>query len=311
MNKIKLFFVFACICLFQIDMYAQVETEVVEDDIDSYSEEMEEGSEFIEETFTSTRVINGHSTETLEKNTMEFRVEHRFGDVAGLNGGVQTMFGFDNVADIRLGFEYGLTDNFMIGIGRSKGTGAPYRSLMDGFAKYRLLRQKKEGMPISLSFQAGASFTYMKKLEDLTEIASFPEWQHRLSYFYQLSIAKKFGKRFSLLISPTVVHRNYVLSNDVNTLFAIGGASRISIKPTMSLIFEYYHALHNTSIRAENTNSLGVAMEFETFGHIFTINLTNSRGFGETQFIPFTFSNWMDGEFRLGFTIGRKYAFGH
>ena len=33
-------------------------------------------------TFSSTRVINGHSVETLTKGTYEFRIEHRFGDIA-------------------------------------------------------------------------------------------------------------------------------------------------------------------------------------------------------------------------------------
>lgn len=298
--------------------YGQTETEgdnsevhsIEEDDIDNYNGE-EEGPSYIEGTFSSTRVINGHSTETLEKNMMEFRIEHRFGDVAGVNGGVQTMFGFDNVADIRLAFEYGILDDLLLGVGRSKGTGAPYRSLIDGFAKYKIFRQKKSGMPISMSVQAGTSFSYMKKIDDITEVASFPEWQHRFAYFGQLSIAKKFGERIGLLLAPSVVHRNYVDAKDVNTLFSLGGAARFGITPTMAFIVEYYHSFSEAEGRKNNQNSLGVAVEFETFGHNFTVNLTNSRGFGETQFIPYTFSNWNKGQFRLGFTIGRKYAFGH
>ena len=34
----------------------------------------------VEETFTGTRVINGHSVETLKSRILEFRIEHRFGD---------------------------------------------------------------------------------------------------------------------------------------------------------------------------------------------------------------------------------------
>lgn len=311
MNKLLL--LLFCLTLFVSSSIGQVEEDSQqeqEDDIDNYTGE-EEGPGYIEGTFSSTRVINGHSTETLEKNMMEFRIEHRFGDVAGTAGGIQTMFGFDNVADIRLAFEYGITDNILVGIGRSKGTGAPYRSLIDGFAKYRLLRQKQDGMPISMSIQAGTAFTYMKKLEDLTQVASFPEWQHRFGYFAQLSIAKKFGKRIGLLIAPTYVHRNYVASNDVNALFSVGSAAKFGITPTMAFIVEYYHSFSNAQGRSENQNSLGVAVEFETFGHNFTVNLTNSRGFGETQFIPYTYSKWGEGQFRLGFTVGRKYAFGH
>jgi len=293
-------------------VFSQYESDTTAiDDIDSYTGEEGESNDLIEGTFNSTRVINGHSTETLDKKILEFRVEHRFGDMAGDQGGAQQMYGFDNVADIRLAFEYGITDHLMIGIGRSKGTGAPYRSLMDGFTKYKLLSQKKTGMPISLSIQGSTSYTYMKKIEDVSQIAHFPEWQHRLAYSLQMSIAKKLGDRLSLLLAPSIVHRNYVGLDDVNTLFAMGGAARFAIKPTMSLIVEYYHVLADQDIRSLNTNSLGFAIEFETFGHVFTINLTNSKGFGETQFIPYTYEKWSKGQYRLGFTIGRGYIIGH
>ena len=79
----------------------------------------------VQETFTSTRIINGHSVETLKARILQFRIEHRFGDFAGANGGIQNMFGFDNVADVRFAFEYGVSDKLMLGFGRSKGTGAP------------------------------------------------------------------------------------------------------------------------------------------------------------------------------------------
>ena len=304
---------FACILIVTNNhVFSQQESDTTAiDDIDSYTGEEDESDGLIEGTFNSTRVINGHSTETLEKKMLEFRVEHRFGDMAGDQGGAQQMFGFDNVADIRLAFEYGITDHLMIGIGRSKGTGAPYRSLIDGFAKYKLLSQKKTGMPISLSVQGSTSFTYMKAVDDEYKVTHFPEWQHRLAYSLQMTVAKKFGKRLSLLLAPSMVHRNYVGLDDVNTLFAMGGAARFAVKPTMSIIVEYYHALADPNIRSLNTNSLGVAVEFETFGHVFTINLTNSKGFGETQFIPHTYSKWSQGQYRLGFTVGRGYTIGH
>ena len=54
----------------------------------------------VEGTFLDTRVINGHSVETLEKGALEFRIQHRFGDIAGDQGGAQTFFGLDNAADI-------------------------------------------------------------------------------------------------------------------------------------------------------------------------------------------------------------------
>lgn len=262
----------------------------------------------VKKTFYSTRIINGHSIETLEKGVLEFRIEHRFGDLAGSNGGVQNWFGFDNAADIRFAFEYGLTDNLMIGIGRSKGTGAPYRSLIDGFVKYRLLKQQKQGMPISVTLLGTSSLTYMKASPDISKVEHFPEFAHRFAYSSQVNIAKKFGKRLSLAVMPTYVYRNYVASDDVNGLFSIGGAIKYGINSKWAIVLEYYQNIQGDDVRKTNTNSLGIAVEWVTFGHNFTINLTNSKGFGETQFIPYTFEKWDKGQFRLGFCISRKFT---
>ena len=287
--------------------FGQDETPVVEEEIVSEEEYIEEI-----ETFGGTRIINGHSVETLGKGVFEFRIEHRFGDMAGSGGGVQTLYGFDNSTDIRFGFEYGVTDKFMIGIGRSKGTatlgtmGSPYKALLDGFVKYRLLHQSKT-MPISISVLGTMSYTYMKANTDTTSVSHFPKQVHRLAYCSQLNISRKFGKRLSLALMPTFVYRNYVASNDINALFSMGGAIRYAINSKFGVIVEYYQNIHDNTVRTTNKNSLGIALEWMTFGHTFTINLTNSVGFGETQFIPYTFQDWTKGQFRLGFCIGRKY----
>jgi hypothetical protein len=261
----------------------------------------------VEDTFYSTRIINGHSTETLRKGVMEFRVEHRFGDIAGDAGGVQTMFGFDNSSDIRIALEYGVTRDLMVGFGRSKGTGVPYKSLLDGFVKYKIIAQKKMGSPVTLSALTTTSFSYMKASSDISQVNAFPKWQHRLAYTAQLNIARKFNDRISLALIPTMVHRNYVATDDLNTLFSIGGAARFGINSKMAILLEYYQVLQGKDVRGTNTNSLGIAFEWITFGHNFTLNLTNSKGFGETQFIPYTFEKWSKGQFRLGFCIGRKF----
>jgi len=52
-----------------------------------------------------------------------------------------------------------------------------------------------------------------------------------------------------------------------------------------------------------------VGAEIETGGHVFHINLTNSKGLLLSDFIPNNGSNWLDGQFRLGFTISRSFFF--
>jgi hypothetical protein len=292
---------FIAIALFiQVSLWAQEEE----------SEESSVDTTLVEQTFQSTRIVSGHSVECLRKGVLEFRVEHRFGDLAGSNGGVQNWFGLDNSSDIRLAFEYGITDNIMVGVGRSKGNGTPYRSLIDGFAKYRILQQKRKGMPISLALVGSMFYTYMKALPDEYAVAHFSKQAYRFSYSAQVNIAHKFGDLVSIALMPTLVHRNYVAADDQNTTFALGGAMRWSLTQRLGIMVEYYQVFQDKGLRKNNFNSLGFAVEWLTFGHNFTIYLTNSRGFGETQFVTNTYENWLKGQFRIGFCIGRKFEFG-
>lgn len=264
----------------------------------------------VSETFSGIKIINSHSTKTLKKREFSYVIEHRFGDAAGENGGVQTGFGFDNAADIRFGGYFGLSDKWMVGFGRSKGAGNPHRSLLDVNTKYRFLEQTKDNkMPVSMAFVGSANITYMKAAEDITLVSSFPKFTHRMSYSSQVVITRKFGTRLSMALTPTYVHRNYVRFDDVNGLFALGGAINLKITKKIGIIAEYFHAFSDAEGRIDNKNSLGLAMEWITNGHVFCFNFTNARGIGEVQYIPSTTSDWLEGQFRFGFSISRVFKF--
>lgn len=308
-NYITLTFILVVISSTTLTLNAQ-DDEFAE--LDSEMNATEDTSLFnkpVTEIFNSTRIINGHSTETLRKKVLEFRIEHRFGDIAGSAGGAQQMFGFDNIADIRLALEYGITDKIMIGFGRAKGSGNPFRSLVDGFVKYRFIDQRKGGSPVSVSALGLMTFTYMKASTDSTQLTYFPRMVDRLSYASQINISRKFHERFSMALIPTLVHQNYVNQNNQNTIFALGGGARIGITSTFGILLEYYHCMTNDDIRQGYKNSLSIAAEFITFGHNFTLFFSNARGLGETQFITNTNSDWLKGQFRFGFAVGRKFEY--
>jgi hypothetical protein len=219
------------------------------------------------------------------------------------------MFGFDNLSDMRIALEYGITDQLMVGFGRSKGTGAPFRSLVDGFVKYKVVNQEANKSPITITAVAGSSFTYMTASPDLSAVSHFPKPVHRLNYFAQVNFAHHFGDRGAIQLMPTLVHRNYVANTDVNDLFALGVAGRLRLTSRFAIVGEYYYCFNGDVFRQSGfTNSGALALEWFTFGHNFTINLTNSGGIGETQFIPYTTEQWQKGQFRLGFTVGRKFV---
>lgn len=297
--KINLKIVFALVCLFSVANL------VAQDDV------LDEKSDVkVVKTFKDTRVINAHSVETLKARKLDFRITHRFGDLAGDAGGWPTFYGLENAADIAMGFEYGLTDNITIGISRTKGSG-PLKQNVLGLLKIAIMKQEINGnLPFSLTVLGRSSFSTMQKSQTEGVLHFFEKSAHRLSYHIGLYAARKFGERFSLQANVAWTYRNIVNDDDLNDLVSAGAAARFQVTKAFGLIFDAtvpFSALRT----AENGfyPALGVGFEFDTHGgHVFQINLTNATGIEETDYIPYTRSNWGEGEFRLGFTISRLFS---
>lgn len=267
----------------------------------------EQESVYTYQTFKSVKIVNMHSTETLPKRTLNIVIGHKFGDLAGRNGGLQSFFGLENAADIMIGGEYGITDNIGVGLARVKGAGALRQNFVGTF-KYRFLRQKDgKGMPLTMTFVGITNYSTQKSIPGET-IQAFTKFSHRFAHSAQLIIARKFGERFSLQVSPGYVHRNVVPFVDTNGLFYLGAAARFQISKVFGIIADANVPF--SSMRTKSNGfypAIGVGLEMETGGHIFQLNFTNATGITETDYIPYTRSNWLDGQFRLGFTISRTF----
>lgn len=251
-------------------------------------------TDHISATFKSTRVVNGHSIETIGKNNLDFRIAHRFGT---LNSGSYNLFGLDN-ATMRIGLDYGLTDRIMIGLGRST-----VDKEIDGFIKYKILRQStgKTKMPITLAYLGSAMQYTIKGSEDIS-------FSNRMSYAHQLLIARKFSDAVSFQLSPTLVHINMVdWKVEKNNLFSLGIAGRVKISKRVALTGEYFHQFDKLTNRQ---NSLSLGVDIETGGHVFQLHFTNSTGMTERSFITNTTGKWGDGDIHFGFNITRIFALG-
>jgi len=261
--------------------------------------------ELVQRTFKSTRVINTHSVETLQKNKLDIRIGHRFGDLAGDAGGWATFYGLENASDVLIGFQYGVLDRLTVGLTRTKGAG-PHRALLNGQIKYRLLWQNDK-MPLSVTLLAGTGFSTMQASENPEALNRFEKYSHRFSYVYQAHIARKFSDRFSLQITPSYIHRNITQFDVENDLFSIGAATRIQLSKVYALLVDVTAPFSEQHSNGDFTLPIGVGLEIDTGGHIFQINLTNAEGMAETDYIPYTTSLWGEGQFRLGFTISRLF----
>ena len=273
--------------------------------------------EYVSATFKGFRIVNAQTNETAKKRNLHFNIAHRFGDMAGDAGGISTFYGFDNAADIRFSFDYGVTDRLQLGVGRSKGIDA-YTQLYDANIKFRLLQQTVDNkMPLSITLYGVAGITGRAASTDSTSDASFQNTAQRMSYVSQAIIARRFSPGFSLEVLPTWTHRNYVSYEDQNDMFSLGIGARLKLSNRFALIADYFYnfsSYRNDALDANGDkiyyNPLSFGVEIETGGHVFTINFTNSTGTLENLYLPFTKSNWLDGEFRIGFNIARNFVVG-
>lgn len=273
-----------------------------QDDLLGLLGEEETGPVYTNASFKTTRVINGHSLENTAHGVLDFKISHRFGVV---NAGVDNFFGLDE-AEMRLGFDYGLTDRLMIGVGRSG-----YQKTVDGFAKYKILRQCDSGcnMPITLAVLGTSSITTLKQADlpwyDPTRTDYFT---HRLAHTFQLIVGRKFSERFTLQLNPGVVHRNLVgRAEEANDVIHISGAGRIKLTKRVALNAEYFYVLPD-QIDEQYHNAFSIGFDIETGGHVFQLHFTNSTGMFERAFITETTGTWDQGDIRYGFNISRVFS---
>lgn len=244
-------------------------------------------------TFKSTRVINAHSVEMLHKGNLDFRILHRFGF---LDNGLKEFFGLDE-ASMRMSFDYGLSNNFTIGIGRST-----LRKELDFFLKTRLLQQAKGEKPVPLSVVlAAGTMVWTEK----SFAAVKPGFADRTSFYMQLLAGRKFSDKFSLQFSPLWVHSKVPLSGDDENIFAPGGGLRYKFTRRMAFTMDYHHAING--LTHQNTNPLSVGVDIETGGHIFQLHFSNTTGMNERAYLMETYGDFFKGDIRFGFNLSRMF----
>ncbi len=292
MNFKKINFLVAAI-LFSFCCVAQTSNE---DELDKLLIDPVVKKEYVRNAFKSTRVINSQSMEMLGEGVLDSRILHRFGMV---KDGWRELFGLDQ-ASMRMGFDYGISKNVMLGIGRST-----FNKEVDGFVKYRIAHQHKglKPIPFSLLWVSGMTMNTSKPTDAILKTFS-----NRLGFFHQFIIGRKFNEIFAAQLSPTFVHRNIVnFPTDKNDMIAVGIGTRLKLSNRMALILDAHPIVYGAT---KNTNQLplSIGIDIETGGHVFQLHLSNSRGMNEKSFIAETTQQWQKGEFNFGFNLSRVFT---
>jgi hypothetical protein len=285
---------FLALLMIQQVAFAQTDTK---DELENLlSQEQKPVKEFVKNAFKSSQVINGHSMEFIGKGVLDFRILHRFG---ALNTGWRELFGLDQ-ASMRMGFDYGISKNLTIGIGRST-----FNKEVDGFVKYRIAHQHKglKPIPLSLIWVSGMTMNTTK----ITD-SKLNAFENRLGYYHQIIAGRKFGEAFTLQLSPTFVHRNLVdLPVDKNNMIALGVGARLKITNRTALILDTYPILYGDR-EGYNIFPLSIGFDIETGGHVFQLHVSNARGMNEKAFITETTQDWTKGEIQIGFNLSRVFT---
>ncbi len=263
--------------------------------------------EFVYATFKTTRIINLQTTETAGRRSLDYRIQHRFGE---LNSGANNAWGIDGPANLYMSLEYSHDGRLMFSIGRSS-----MDKLSEGFLKYRLIRQTKDKRtPLSITLFSSMNYTAKR---DPNRIANgFDKYQYRwdrFSYCNMMIIGRKFTDWLSIEIAPMMIHYNLVqFSRDKNDVYAVGIGGRYKLGARFALSAEYIFRLNKYTDTFDNYfNSAAVGFDIETGGHVFQIHFTNSLGINETQFVPYTNTSWNTLGIRLGFNMSRVFSLAH
>lgn len=295
---IKPMLLVSCILLSGQTLRAQVADTAGSDDLSQLLQDGHQQKEYVTATFKSTRVINGQSNEGLGAGVLNFIILHRFGT---LDQGISDFFGLDN-ANTRIGFDYGITDWLMVGVGRSS-----YQKEYDGSIKAKILRQTTDDrMPISLSY-AGAMSVRTDAIVHADTVTPY-YFSNRLFYANQLIITRKFSEVLSLQLTPSHVHYNLVPNtSDANDLFALGVGGRVKLSRRIAVTGEWFYTLPGTKM-AGTRNALSVGFDIETGGHVFQLHFTNATGMSERTYLGQTTNDWGDGGIHFGFNINRVFT---
>ena len=201
----------------------------------------------------------------------------------------------------------GITEEFQVGIGRSKTN-----ENIDGLVKYKFLKQKKESTPITAVILSNTAFTPKRDPS-----GNFSKIAHRFSFINQLIIGSKLNSRLSVLFSASHFHKNLVVQvanfsvpRDQYDLFSFGLGTRYRITKKLSVVGEYNHTLGElrNSTNFEYYHPFSCGIELETGGHVFHINLSNSSGLIFQDLLDTGVDSWTDGGFKLGFRISRFFS---
>ncbi|MCH8245921.1 MAG: hypothetical protein IH951_05865 [Bacteroidetes bacterium] len=251
------------------------------------------------EVFWAPNIITTASVANVPKGNLNVTIMHVFGIATD---GIKDLFGLDDPANIRIGFDYGVSDRVSIGFARSR-----FDKLFDFRFKANLLRQTRDGrIPLEVAIKGDMGIRTDEIEFDLKD---------RPNYLGAVLIGRKFSDVVSLQIVPMFSHFNTVfieigeneeVIKEENDHLALGIGGRFVLSTRIAVLFEYIPVFGS---RSDGTrDEMGIALNLETGGHVFQLFLKTSTWLTEQHAISRNRDRFLAGDFRFGFTVNRVFS---
>lgn len=262
--------------------------------------------------FESGILIDNQTTVVPIKGTFESHIQHRFGLID--QNGLSDLYGiYAAEANSRLGFNFSITDDIMIGYGITR-----LNMYSDFQIKWNLLTQtRKDVIPLSISLYGNMA------IDGRNESEFVPDYKFvdRLSYFSQIIVGRKFSEAFSIELNASFTHYNSVPALEANIsgfehdVIGIGGHFRFKFSPQSSVLIMYSTPLdiksmhENTTVLNEWYSNFGIGYEVSTSTHAFQIFLSTSNSIVPQHIYMYNTKGENEIPFRFGFNMTRLWNF--
>lgn len=266
----------------------------------------EEEDKPVRSPFASGILIDNFTSVIPVKNTFEWRIQHRFGT---MDNGISDIYGlYAPGANIRLGFNYSLRDNLVVGYGLT------LKNMYNDFhVKWNVLQQTRENtIPVAVTLYGNMAIDGRND----EVFGQNYEFTNRFSYFSQLIVGRKFTWWLSLQATASFTHYNSVAADMNHDVIGVGFNGRVNFSPQSSILFQFDSPLKIESISEQREfdvakPNFGLGYEVSTSTHAFQIFVTSSNSILPQDIYMYNNFDWTNGfsDLMFGFTITRLWNF--
>lgn len=252
-------------------------------------------------------------------HTLQSVIQHKFG---GMNNGLKDLYGIMAPgANVRIALDFVVMKNLQIGYGLQK------KNMYSDFnAKWTPIQQMNSGMPVTISFYGNVTIDgrqksiweadkYYHSSDSVAYTKHDFRFSNRLSYYSQVTIARKFTERITLQGGVSFSHFSTVPWHQDHDKVGLHAGGRIKVTPQGSLIFNANLPLQIKSmseqadftIKPEPVVSFGY--EVSTGTHAFQIYAGNNDSLLPQDIMLNNMRKLTWENFAIGFTITRMWGF--